>query len=78
MANDPPILLADEPTGNLDSANGRHVVGLLGEVNRTRGTTVVLVTHDAALTAQAAVTLSMRDGRTERVERGEASERLTP
>ena len=71
MANDPPILLADEPTGNLDSANGQHVVELLGDVNRTRGTTIVLVTHDAALTARAAVTLSMRDGRTERVERGD-------
>ena len=71
MANEPPILLADEPTGNLDSANGRLVVQLLCEVNRTRGTTVVLVTHDAELTAHAAVTLSLRDGRTERVERGE-------
>ena len=71
MANEPPILLADEPTGNLDSANGRLVVQLLCEANRRRGTTIVLVTHDAELTAHAAVTLSLRDGRTERVERGE-------
>ena len=54
LANDPPILLADEPTGNLDSANGRHVMDLLLEVNRARRTTLVLVTHDAALAALAA------------------------
>ncbi len=66
LANDPPILLADEPTGNLDSANGHHVVELLLEVNRRRGTTVVLVTHDTELAEITEVTLSMRDGRTER------------
>lgn len=65
LANDPPILLADEPTGNLDSANGRHVIDLLVEVNRTRGTTVVIVTHDPELAARTDVTLAMRDGRTE-------------
>ena len=65
LANDPPILLADEPTGNLDSANGRHVIDLLVEVNRTRGTTVVIVTHDPELAARTDVRLAMRDGRTE-------------
>ena len=65
LANDPPILLADEPTGNLDSANGRHVIDLLVEVNRTRGTTVVIVTHDPELAARTDVKLAMRDGRTE-------------
>ena len=64
LANDPPILLADEPTGNLDSANGRHVVDLLLEVNRTRRTTIVMVTHDRELTNRADVVLAMRDGRT--------------
>ena len=64
LANDPPILLADEPTGNLDSANGRHVVDLLLDVNRTRRTTVVMVTHDRELTDRADVVLAMRDGRT--------------
>ncbi len=64
LANDPPILLADEPTGNLDSTNSRHVVELLRGVNRNRGTTVVLVTHDPELAAKADVTLSMRDGQT--------------
>lgn len=64
LANDPPILLADEPTGNLDSANGRHVVDLLLDVNRTRRTTIVMVTHDRELTDRADVVLAMRDGRT--------------
>ncbi len=64
LANDPPILLADEPTGNLDSSNGRHVIDLLIEVNRSRGTTIVLVTHDRELAAQTDVTLEMLDGRT--------------
>lgn len=65
LANDPPILLADEPTGNLDSKNGHHVVELLRNVNRVRGTTVVMVTHDSELADQSDVVLSMRDGRTE-------------
>ena len=66
LANEPPILLADEPTGNLDSTNGRHVIDLLVDINRTRGTTVMLVTHDPAMTGCTDVTLTMRDGRTER------------
>ena len=63
LANDPPILLADEPTGNLDSMNGRHVMDLLLAVNRTRRTTLVLVTHDASLAALAEAQLALRDGR---------------
>ena len=65
LANEPPILLADEPTGNLDSVNGRRIVDLLLRVNRSRGTTLVLVTHDRELASGADVTLRMRDGRTE-------------
>ncbi|MCY3846342.1 MAG: ABC transporter ATP-binding protein [Acidobacteria bacterium] len=68
LANAPPILLADEPTGNLDSKTGAQVVDLLIEVNRRRRATVVLVTHDLELAQRADVTLSMRDGRTERIE----------
>ena len=64
LANDPPILLADEPTGNLDSTTGRHVVDLLVEVNKVRGTTVVMVTHDAELTTRSDRIVSMRDGKT--------------
>ena len=68
LANAPPILLADEPTGNLDSTNGRHVIDLLVRVNRTRGTTILLVTHDRELAAHADVVLAMRDGRTTRLD----------
>jgi putative ABC transport system ATP-binding protein len=69
LANDPPILLADEPTGNLDTANGRHIMELLQDVNRRRGTTLVLATHDRALAAIADERLGLRDGR--RVGEGE-------
>jgi putative ABC transport system ATP-binding protein len=63
LANDPPIVLADEPTGNLDTANGRHIMELLRKIHATRGTTVVLVTHDAELAAIADARLVLRDGR---------------
>ncbi len=63
LANDPAILLADEPTGNLDSTTGHQVIDLLLEVNRNRQTTVVLVTHDPELAGRADVTISLRDGR---------------
>lgn len=65
LANNPLILLADEPTGNLDSTNGHHVVEILLDVNRRRGTTVVLVTHDNELAGISEVTLVMRDGQAE-------------
>src|SRR5712691_6592138 len=63
LANNPPIVLADEPTGNLDSTNGRHIMELLRGVHRSRGSTVVLVTHDAELASLADARLSLRDGR---------------
>jgi putative ABC transport system ATP-binding protein len=63
LANDPPIVLADEPTGNLDTANGRHIMELLETVHRRRGATLVLVTHDRDLAAMADERLMMRDGR---------------
>ncbi len=63
LANDPPIVLADEPTGNLDSANGRHIMDLLRHVHASRGTTIILVTHDAELAAMADARVSLRDGR---------------
>jgi putative ABC transport system ATP-binding protein len=62
LANDPPILLADEPTGNLDTVNGRHIMDLLRGVNARRGTTLVLATHDAALAGLADERLALRDG----------------
>jgi putative ABC transport system ATP-binding protein len=63
LANDPPIVLADEPTGNLDSTTGRHIMELLLHVRRARGSTLVLVTHDAELAALADSRLVLRDGR---------------
>jgi putative ABC transport system ATP-binding protein len=64
LANDPRILLADEPTGNLDSRTAKEILALLEELNRNTGRTILLVTHDAALAARhvrRAITLS--DGR---------------
>ena len=73
LANEPKVLLADEPTGNLDSNNGQHVIDLLFDVNGRRGTTLVLVTHDRELAARADLQLMMRDGKVvERIERGGA------
>jgi putative ABC transport system ATP-binding protein len=63
LANNPPIVLADEPTGNLDSTNGRHIMELLRTVHQTRNTTVVLVTHDAELASLADSRIVLRDGR---------------
>jgi putative ABC transport system ATP-binding protein len=73
LANDPPIVLADEPTGNLDSGTGRIVLDLLLNVRRTRGATLVLVTHDAELAALADTRLTLRDGRRVDVPVGAAS-----
>jgi putative ABC transport system ATP-binding protein len=59
----PPILMADEPTGNLDSVTGAQVLDLLIALNRREGTTLVLVTHDHALTEYADRIVTLRDGR---------------
>ncbi len=63
FANEPVIMLADEPTGNLDSRTGRHVFDLMVEMNRRRGTTLLLVTHDHELAAEASRRISLKDGR---------------
>lgn len=63
LANDPPLILADEPTGNLDSQNGRHILDLLLQAGRARAATLVLVTHDPAVAAVADAQLILRDGR---------------
>ena len=61
----PPILLADEPTGNLDSQTGRHVMDLLLSLHRDYGTTLVLVTHDRAMASLMHRVIALRDGRIE-------------
>jgi len=72
LANDPPLLLADEPTGNLDSATGRQIIDLLLGVHRSRGTTLVLVTHDPELASVAHMSVGLRDGRVISQTRGAA------
>jgi putative ABC transport system ATP-binding protein len=59
----PPILMADEPTGNLDSVNGAHVLDLLISLNQREGTTLILVTHDRTLTARADRIVTLSDGK---------------
>jgi putative ABC transport system ATP-binding protein len=63
LANDPPLLLADEPTGNLDTATGHAIIELLLGINRSRGTTLVIVTHDPELAGRAQITVALKDGR---------------
>ncbi len=62
FATQPKLLLADEPTGNLDSATGARIIDLLFELNREQGTTLVLVTHDAELAARCGRRLRLVDG----------------
>ncbi len=62
LSNDPPILLADEPTGNLDSETGQQVISLLMDVKRRHGRTLVLVTHDVELAARTDRVVRLRDG----------------
>ncbi len=64
LANDPSLVLADEPTGELDSRTSEEVFGLLRRVNGELGTTIVIVTHDAFVSEQVGRTVAIRDGRT--------------
>lgn len=63
LAFEPPLLLADEPTGNLDSATGQELLTLLDGLNRELDTTILLVTHNEAATAHCDRVLTLRDGR---------------
>jgi putative ABC transport system ATP-binding protein len=62
FSNEPKVLFADEPTGNLDARTGATVVELMGELNRDSGTTIVLVTHDPDLASRARRTIRLADG----------------
>jgi putative ABC transport system ATP-binding protein len=70
LVNDPVFLLADEPTGNLDSTTGEEIMALLSELNR-QGKTIIMVTHEMDIAAHATHRLFMRDGRVERLEGGQ-------
>jgi len=69
LVNRPSIILADEPTGNLDSRSGREVMAILQQLNREQGITVVLVTHDPQIARYTSRILHLYDGRIEREER---------
>ncbi len=62
LVNDPAIIMADEPTGNLDSKSGREIMDLLLELNRVRGTTLIIVTHDPTISAQTQRIVRLMDG----------------
>lgn len=63
LAMEPPLLLADEPTGNLDSENGQHITDLLFDLQRERNATLILVTHDPALAARCDRVFALEDGK---------------
>ena len=71
LANDPALILADEPTGNLDSATSKDIMGIIGDLNQT-GRTVLLITHDHDLARGAARRVMLRDGRIEADTRDES------
>lgn len=62
LSTSPPVLLADEPTGNLDSRSGAEIVGLIKELNRNEGMAIILVTHEASIARQAKKILTVSDG----------------
>ena len=64
LANDPPLLLADEPTGELDDLTGQEILDLFNDVNQELGTTIVIVTHDPAVATSVGRAITIRDGRT--------------
>jgi putative ABC transport system ATP-binding protein len=63
MAFEPPILLADEPTGNLDSVTGAEILKLIQDLNQRLGSTVLIVTHDQGVARSCPRTIGLRDAR---------------
>jgi len=70
LINEPAIILADEPTGNLDSKSGEEILNLLLELNQTKGTTLLIVTHDPHAASIAERIIHLRDGQIEKEETG--------
>jgi putative ABC transport system ATP-binding protein len=64
LANEPGVILADEPTGSMDQGSGRRILDVLAALQETSGTTLILVTHDESVASRAARTIRMLDGRT--------------
>ena len=75
IVNNPTILFADEPTGNLDSQTGEKIENLLFGLNKERGVTLVIVTHDDDLAAKCDVQVRIKDGKIQSVERGSAGKK---
>jgi putative ABC transport system ATP-binding protein len=67
LVNNPSILMADEPTGNLDSKSGKEIMELLLNLNKTKGTTLIIVTHDPSIAEQTQRVIRLRDGKLEEV-----------
>jgi putative ABC transport system ATP-binding protein len=74
LSNDPPVMLADEPTGNLDSVTSTQIMNLLVELNE-HGKTIIMVTHEPDIAAYAKTQIHMRDGRIESIQRKETEDR---
>ncbi|MCH8284124.1 MAG: macrolide ABC transporter ATP-binding protein, partial [Chloroflexi bacterium] len=75
LSNQPSLILADEPTGNLDSKVGQEIMSIFGELNKNEGITVILVTHDADISAAARRVIGLRDGLVVRDEMQDGAER---
>ena len=65
LVNNPAIIMADEPTGNLDTKVGREIINLLLSLNQEKGTTLIIITHDLNVAAQAQRIIHLRDGKIE-------------
>jgi len=65
----PPIILADEPTGNLDSKTGNYILDFLDELHKKEGKTIIIVTHDLEIVKHATRIVYLRDGEVEKIEK---------